>query len=266
MNPRTRRFVVGSLACLVLAVLAVTAWAYWTDGGVGTASAIGATFDAPVIAVPTVSNGTVTLAWTPSPGPGPGVVDYVVERRVVGTEAWTSACGTGAVRTTSTTCSEVPGDGTWEWHVIAHFRTWTATSDESDAVNVDDPDNGAPSGEVTAPAAGGAVRGTTSVSSDSADADSGVASVRFQRSPHGTGVWTTIGVPDTTAPYAVTWDTTTVTDGLYDLRVDLHRQRGQRPHVDNRGERAGRQHRSDRDALRSRRGPPARRAPGRRCT
>ena len=57
------------------------------------------------------------------------------------------------------------------------------------------------------------------MSSDSADADSGVASVRFQQSPHSANSWTTIGVPDTTAPYAVSWDTTGVADGLYDLRA-----------------------------------------------
>src|SRR5439155_22408495 len=61
--------------------------------------------------------------------------------------------------------------------------------------------------------------GHGSGTSDSADSGSGVASARFQRAPHGSTTWTTIGAPDTLAPYAVVWDTTGTSDGLYDLRV-----------------------------------------------
>ena len=57
------------------------------------------------------------------------------------------------------------------------------------------------------------------MSSDSADATSGVANATFQRSPAGAGTWTTIGAADTTSPYGVTWDTTALTQGNYDLRV-----------------------------------------------
>jgi hypothetical protein len=46
-----------------------------------------------------------------------------------------------------------------------------------------------------------------------------VANATFQRSPMGANTWTTIGSPDTTSPYSVTWDTTAVADGQYDLRV-----------------------------------------------
>src|SRR5207302_7634176 len=47
----------------------------------------------------------------------------------------------------------------------------------------------------------------------------GRASAQFQRSPAGAGTWTNIGAADTTSPYSVSWDTTAVGDGLYDLRV-----------------------------------------------
>ena len=58
------------------------------------------------------------------------------------------------------------------------------------------------------------------VSSNSADTGgSGVADATFQRSPAGAGTWTTIGVPDTSSPYSVTWNTTRHADGDYDLRV-----------------------------------------------
>ena len=72
-------------------------------------------------------------------------------------------------------------------------------------------DNTAPTGTVTAPAAGANVRGTIALTSNSADAGgSGVATVQFQRSPAGAGTWTNQGA---------SFDTTAVADGQYDLRV-----------------------------------------------
>ena len=81
-------------------------------------------------------------------------------------------------------------------------------------------DNTNPTGAITAPAAAANVRGTTvAVTANSADPSSRWLSLRrrqrlFQRSPAGTGTWTTIGAADTTSPYAVSWDSTAVTDGL----------------------------------------------------
>ncbi|MFI5053102.1 MAG: S8 family serine peptidase, partial [Acidimicrobiia bacterium] len=81
-------------------------------------------------------------------------------------------------------------------------------------------DSTLPTGSLTAPAASTNVRGSAvAVSSNSADAGSGVASAQFQYSPAGAGIWTNIGAADTTNPYSVNWDTTLVSDGLYDLRV-----------------------------------------------
>ncbi len=77
-----------------------------------------------------------------------------------------------------------------------------------------------PTGNLTAPASSAIVRGNSvAVSSNSADAGSGVAQALFQRSPAGANTWTDIGTADTTSPYSVNWDTTAVADGLYDLRV-----------------------------------------------
>jgi hypothetical protein len=72
---------------------------------------------------------------------------------------------------------------------------------------------------LTAPTGGSYLRTTVALSSDSADTGgSGVASVAFQRSPAGQGTWTTIGTA-TSSPYSARWDTTTVADNSYDLRV-----------------------------------------------
>jgi len=75
-----------------------------------------------------------------------------------------------------------------------------------------------PTGAITAPAAAAVVGGLTAVSSDSADAGSGVQQVVFERSPAGTGTWTTIDA-DTSAPYSVDWATGSLADGGYDLRA-----------------------------------------------
>ena len=77
----------------------------------------------------------------------------------------------------------------------------------------------APTGSVTAPVAAANVRGSVAVTSNSADAGSGVNSAQFQTSPAGAGTWSNLGAADTASPYSVNWDTTTYTDGLYDLRV-----------------------------------------------
>ncbi len=79
-------------------------------------------------------------------------------------------------------------------------------------------DNTNPTGSVTAPAGASVVSGLTAVSSDSADAGSGVQQVIFQRSPAGAGTWTAIDT-DTSAPYSVDWSTGALADGSYDLRA-----------------------------------------------
>ena len=77
----------------------------------------------------------------------------------------------------------------------------------------------APAGSLTAPAEGAVIFGASvTVSSDSADGGSGVALATFERRPAGGGSWTTIGT-DASAPYSASWDTTSVSDGDYDLRV-----------------------------------------------
>ncbi len=76
-----------------------------------------------------------------------------------------------------------------------------------------------PTGSITAPADATAVSGVTVVSSDSADAGSGVQQVVFESSPASAGTWTTIGA-DTSAPYSVDWATGSLADGShYDLRA-----------------------------------------------
>ena len=72
-------------------------------------------------------------------------------------------------------------------------------------------DNGSPpTVSVTAPAAGATVTGTTTVTATAAD-DRGIANVQFRLDG------ADLGAPDTSAPYSVSWDSTTATNGAHTL-------------------------------------------------
>ena len=189
---------------LGIALLVGVAWAFWGGTGSGAAPAAAATLVEPGTPTLSETNGTVTVSWTTATPPGAGTVDYFVQRRDEFGTLWADACGTTATtRTTALQCDDVPGAGAWVWQVTAYFSSWTATSDESDGLAVDNPDHTPPTGSITAPSASAIVRGSVTVSSNSADAESGVNNARFQRAPHGVNTWTTIDVPDATPPYAV---------------------------------------------------------------
>jgi hypothetical protein len=80
-------------------------------------------------------------------------------------------------------------------------------------------DTGSPTGSTTAPAANATVSGSAvTVSSNSTDSLSGVASATFQYEAVGGSSWTTIGTPDTSSPYSVSWNASALS-GQYDLRV-----------------------------------------------
>jgi hypothetical protein len=64
---------------------------------------------------------------------------------------------------------------------------------------------------------GTALRASVPLSA-TASSDRPLVSVTLQRSPAGAGTWTTICAP-TAAPYACSWNSTGVADGLYDLRA-----------------------------------------------
>ncbi|MDX6491430.1 MAG: large repetitive protein, partial [Gaiellaceae bacterium] len=84
------------------------------------------------------------------------------------------------------------------------------------SANVIKTDTDAPAVSLADPGAN--LRGTASLDATSTDSESGVASVTFQRSPAGAATWTTIGT-DSGAPFSLAFDTTAVSDGLYDLRA-----------------------------------------------
>ena len=153
--------------------------------------------------------GTAPVAGSAS-DPAPGGVQLVEFQLTTNGGAYTdpsfdsdsSSPYTGSLVTTG------HADGLYDLRTFTSDVSGNSTASSRVTVRID---NTLPTGSVTAPAPGANLRGTTvALTSDSADAGSGVATVQFQRSPAGAGTWTNQGS---------TFDTTGVSDGLYDLRV-----------------------------------------------
>ena len=87
-------------------------------------------------------------------------------------------------------------------------------------------DNTAPPGTLTAPAAGATVGGSTvNLAVSASDSGSGIASVRYEERPTGSGSFSTI-TTSTTSPFGGTWDTTAISTGDYDLRPVITNRAG----------------------------------------
>ncbi len=133
-----------------------------------------------------------------------GVATVVFQRSPAGAGSWTNQAA--SFDTTAVT------DGQYDLRVTTTDLAGNSFTSTPVTIRVD---NTLPTGAVTGPAAGANVRGTVGLTSDSADplvnsSASGVATVQFQRSPAGAGSWTN---------QAASFDTTSVSDGQYDLRV-----------------------------------------------
>ena len=93
------------------------------------------------------------------------------------------------------------------------------TTSATVTVTVNNPDSVAPTVSMTAPAGGATVSGTVTLSATASD-NVGVVGVQFKR---GT---TNIGAEDTTAPYSVSWNTTSLSNGSYTLTAVARDQAG----------------------------------------
>src|ERR671935_746409 len=149
----------------------------------------------------------VTVTLSPSDaGSGVNVTEYAVDG--------------GPFQVGTSVTIPAPADGSNDGaHTIAYFSADNAGNIEqvkSTSVLIDATPPACPSCS-----AGDYLRGTVTLSASPASGASGIQSVTFQYSPSGLNTWTTIGVPDTTAPapYTADWNTTTVADGHYDLRI-----------------------------------------------
>ena len=149
--------------------------------------------------------GTVALSASPSDiGVGVQSVDFQVSPANAG--SWSSI----DVDTTSpygaAWDTTLVADGLYDLRVVVTDNAGNSTA--SAVVEDRMVDNTAPSATMNDP--GAYLRGTVGLTSNVSDAGSGVASVAYQRSPANAGTWTSV---------PASWNTTSVADGLYDLRV-----------------------------------------------
>src|SRR4029078_13417217 len=102
------------------------------------------------------------------------------------------------------------GNGTHALTAVARDADGNTQTSATVSVTVNNPDTTLPTVSLTAPAGGATVSGTVQLTANASD-NVGVVGVQFKR---GT---TNIGAEDTSAPYAVSWNTTTVANGSYSL-------------------------------------------------
>lgn len=155
--------------------------------------------------------GTVTLAATAADA-GSGLASVTFQYAVSGGTTWSTACVAGETATCRWASTAV-ADATYAFRAVAvdvAGNTATSTAIANRAV-----DNTVTSVSVEDP--GAFLTGTVAVSA-AASSSAGIVNVKVQRSPAGASTWTDL-CTDTTSPYSCSWDTTTVADGLYDLRA-----------------------------------------------
>ena len=149
--------------------------------------------------------GTVALSASPSDtGAGVQSVDFQVSPANAGT--WTSV-GTDTTDPYSVSWDTTgAADGLYDLRIVVTDNVGNSSA----SAEIEDRlvDNTAPGATMNDP--GAYLRGTVALTSNASDAGSGVASVAYQRSLAGVGAWTSV---------APSWNTTSVADGLYDLRV-----------------------------------------------
>jgi chitinase len=159
--------------------------------------------------------GTITVDATAGDGAGSGVANVKIQRSPAGAGTWTDIC---TDTTSPFQCSwntTAVSDGLYDLRAIATDNVAKTTT--SSTVTNRRVDNTAPTAGMTDP--GAYLAGTTvALSATGTDGGSGVANVKIQRSPAGAGTWTDV-CTDTSSPYGCTFDSTAVSDGLYDFRA-----------------------------------------------
>ncbi len=158
--------------------------------------------------------GTVTLSSTTGDGAGSGVASVAYQYRTSPAGAWTAACSSS---TAPFSCSwATPATGIYDLRATATDGVGKPTT--SAVVSARQVDNTAP---VTATISnpGSPLRGAVTLSGTGADANSAMASMRFEYKPSAGSTWSTACTDVTPpSPFSCSWDTTAVADGSYDVR------------------------------------------------
>jgi glucose/arabinose dehydrogenase len=163
---------------------------------------------APTGLAATGSVASVHLEWT-APAGGTPVARYNVHRST--TPGFTPSASNRIGQPTATTWDDSPlPPGRYYYVVTAESAGGNAGPPSNEASADVTGDTTPPTAVVTAPAAGATVSGTVTVTASASD-DVGIAGVRF------TVDGQPLGAEDTTAPYSVSWNTTSAAPGSHGL-------------------------------------------------
>ncbi len=157
-------------------------------------------------------SGTISLGATASDG-GSGVASVTIQRSPAGAGTWTDICTDSSSPYSCSLDTTSLGDALYDFRAVATDNAGNANSSTVSNRRID---NVAPTVSLTDP---GANLAGSSITLDATASDGGgIANVKIQRSPAGAGTWTDI-CTDSSSPYSCSFDTTAVSDGLYDLRA-----------------------------------------------
>jgi hypothetical protein len=162
---------------------------------------------APTGLTATGSLGKATLGWTASTD-NVGVTAYDVYRGT--TSGFAPTITNRIAQVTTTSYTDTVTAGTYYYVVKAEDNAGNLSGASNEASAVVNADTTPPTVSITGPAAGATVSGTVSVTANASD-DVAVLGVQFKLD----GV--NLGAEDTTAPYSVSWDTTTATNASHTL-------------------------------------------------
>lgn len=123
----TRRgILLAAVGCALLLAGTLTALAFFTASGTGSASASVGTLAAPSITGATAGAGTVSLSWSTVTAPASGTVTYYVKRDG---GAPSAACPSAAAPSSATSCTDTGvSTASHTYTVTAVWRSWTGTS------------------------------------------------------------------------------------------------------------------------------------------
>jgi concanavalin A-like lectin/glucanase superfamily protein/Big-like domain-containing protein/galactose oxidase-like protein len=165
---------------------------------------------APTGLAATTQGANVNVSWTAATD-NVGVTEYRVFRSTTADFTPSPSNRIGTVTSGTSYVDSAPPVGRHYYRVVAADAAGNAgpASAADDAIV---PDTTPPAVTVTAPAEGATVSGTATLTATATD-NVGVTQVTF------TVDGTQIGAPDTTSPYSITSDTTTLSDGTHTIRA-----------------------------------------------
>ena len=158
------------------------------------------------------------LAATAADGAGTGVASVTFQVKLSADALWTDVC----------TDSVAPYSCTLDTSAMIDNASYDVRAVATDGLGLTGQslvtgrvyDSTAPTVTMNPPTSSGGtyIRGTATFTATTADPNSGVLSVRYERAPAGTSTWTTVCQGNTT-PFSCTWASTGAADGTYDFRA-----------------------------------------------